>query len=218
VDGEHTYLTMYQLEDEHVLQTDAYLQHRHDPSPWTVRIMTHHPFIRSVYRQVFVADAGGRVGGEGQLRSGRQQIGSALLHVMMNVESGWDEEVSAWYESERIPYWLSQPGVVSARRFALTSDAAWEVPAHRVRGGQLDAAFYRSTVEGEYQYLTAFELEHEAVVGSSEIAQARTEVSDLMRKLVPHYRSYRSIYRQHFPAAGVFEDRSGPDSTNRYLV
>src|SRR5262249_12615746 len=106
VDGEHTYLTMYQLEDEHVLQTEAYLQHRHDPSPWTVRIMTHHPFIRSVYRQVFVADAGGRAGGEGQLRSGRQQIGSALLHVMMNVESGWDEEVSAWYESERIPYWL----------------------------------------------------------------------------------------------------------------
>jgi hypothetical protein len=59
VDGEHTYLTMYQLEDENVLQTDAYLQHRHDPSPWTVRMMTHHPFIRSIYRQLLVADAGG---------------------------------------------------------------------------------------------------------------------------------------------------------------
>jgi hypothetical protein len=38
------------------------------------------------------------------LHPARQQIGSALLHVMMNVESGWDDEVSDWYESERIPY------------------------------------------------------------------------------------------------------------------
>src|SRR5690349_12995000 len=52
LDGEHTYLTMYQLENEGVLQSDAYLAHRHDPSPWTSRIMTHHPFVRSVYREV----------------------------------------------------------------------------------------------------------------------------------------------------------------------
>jgi hypothetical protein len=58
--------------------------------------------------------------------------------------------------------------VVSARRFVLTIDTAWQDPAHCVRGGQLDAVFDRTTMEGDYHYLTTFELEHEAVLDRPE--------------------------------------------------
>jgi hypothetical protein len=206
VEGRFKWLTHYQLEDEGVLESPGYLAHRtHGGTVWTNRILNRYRLARTVYWQLFPTngylDADGRAhqdGGDGQ----RMPIGSALLHLAVNVEHDFDDDWNGWMNEQFLPQLLSLRGFVSARRFRKTP----------VPGGDLPGFDRDRQHEGEHNYLTVIELSDDAVLQSDAYLDMRANPSLEAQKLAPHYTFVRSVYRQIYPPKGACEDYDGIDA------
>jgi len=97
------FLTLYGLESESALQSDAYASHDQSiPEAFTSGLR----FWRSVYRSLEThvgASAGSR--------------GKAILHVTVDVEPAYDAEFLPWYSEVHVPAVLSAPGMIGAVRY-----------------------------------------------------------------------------------------------------
>jgi len=115
----------------------------------------------------------------------KQETGKALLVVFMDPKAEVEGKLNKWYNQSHVPERVAVPGILSARRFELVDG------------------------EGAYKYLAIYELENAEVLDSEVYLELRdTSIPmDFERPKVQRY-----VYRQVFPEAGAFEDKSGPQS------
>ena len=125
----------------------------------------------------------------------QQRIGPVVLHVTMEMEPDWEEEINRWYDEEHLPEIMAVPGFVSARRFL------------RVGG---------PPVAKPSKYLCIYEIANGNVVLDRAYLQFHTGWKGAAalgttwtKRVSKHYRSHRSLRRQVFPVRGVYTDRSG---------
>jgi hypothetical protein len=185
------YLTVYQLADATAVDSEAHQAVVAAMTPPPAGLMDDVTFTSTVYREHF--PVGGWMTPGGEVASGDESIGTAILHVMMDVDPAWDDELNAWYAEEHLPRLLEVPGMLAARRFV---DAHWA-------GGQFsgdgDAARDR-----HHQYLATYELVDADVVTTPEYARA-AEMTPRTAALAPHLSFFSQIYREVF-AAGTRAD------------
>jgi hypothetical protein len=141
--GGPKYLAMYELEDQNVLRTAAFLDAvRYSPSPWRARASGGHVgrnYLLNGYRQIFPARTSPvelTMEAPAYLQMGR-----------MDVPAHVEEEFNDWYNTVYIPNYLTVPGVIRARRFL--------------------------AVEGQPKYLTVYEFEHAEVSETDAWKKAR---------------------------------------------
>ena len=101
--------------------------------------------------------------------------------VFMEPVAGTEEEFNRWYNEHHLPERVSVPGIHSGRRYQLSEG------------------------EGGAKYLAIYELEDEEVLhGETYLAlQHITKPMNFERPKIQ-----RLIYRQVFPEAGAYEDKS----------
>lgn len=175
------FLTVYQLADEHAIETDAYRAHGERMTPAPPGVMESLAYTRTIYRERY--PQGGWMAPGGAVNANEEPIGQAILHVMMDVESGWDSELNAWYAEEHLPRLLEVPGMLAARRFV---DAHWPAPG-------------APAPDERHQYLAVYELENVDVVTTAEYARA-CEMSPRTAALAPHLTFLSQVYREVFCA------------------
>ncbi|MGH7984845.1 MAG: hypothetical protein ACREQX_00945 [Candidatus Binataceae bacterium] len=106
VEGQPKYLALYDLADENVLKSDAYLKITKSPSEWTGRITPHfRNTSRCVYREIFAH--GERPPSEANF----------MLTVRLNTPPEHAKEFNEWYEVDHVPALVAVPGVYCARRY-----------------------------------------------------------------------------------------------------
>ncbi len=141
-------------------------------------------YRRTIYRQR--SPEVGSLTPTGVDRSLDQPVGTAVLHVMMDIEPAWELEFNAWYDEEHLLRLLAVPGFVSVRRF---HDEQWPAAGVVAAGGR-------------HQYLALYEIEDAGVVETEPYARA-CEMTPWTEKLAPHLAFHSQIYRQVFPAVGA---------------
>jgi hypothetical protein len=179
-------LTLYQLVAPDAVDSPAHQEHGRTSQPVPPQILRSLTYLRSVYGQCFPES--GSLTPAGVDATLQQEIGTALLHVMMDVEPAWELEFNAWYDEEHLPSLVAVPGFLSARRF---SEVHW---TPRDAASVDDAA-------GRHQYLAVYELEDPSAVDSAEYARA-CEMTPWTEKLAPHLTFHSQVYRQVFPGHG----------------
>jgi hypothetical protein len=174
------FLTVYQLADQHAIDSDAHKAVVAAMTPAPPGVMDAVTFTSTIYRERF--PLGGWMNPGGAVESGDEPIGAAILHVMMDVEPEWDDELNSWYAEEHLPRLLEVPGMLAARRFV---DAQWP-----------------DAIDGHHQYMAAYELVDTDVVTTPEYARA-AEMSPRTAALAPHLSFFSQIYREVFAAGTV---------------
>lgn len=111
-EGEAAYLTLYELEDARVVDSEACRElirkERSCPADsFEVRTPMLAGYRRGVYRQVY-PDSGYKVPDT-----------EYLFLVAHDIPPNREEEFAAWYDTEHIPAMLRVPGFVTARRFKI---------------------------------------------------------------------------------------------------
>jgi hypothetical protein len=172
----YQYLTLYQLESEAALYTEAFQKHVSDPSPWTRDVAMDLPLRRSVYQQL--RPERGAMTRNGPVDNGGQALGRALLQVMIDAEPECEDEFHGWYDEEHLPALVAVPGILSARRFVRIDD-----------GGQ------------DRRFLAVYELENEGVVTTAAFMEAGAR-TPRREKLGDRVTSQVQLYRQVFPVEG----------------
>jgi len=117
-----------------------------------------------------------RVLGPAPEETSRQLRGPAVLHITVDVEAAYNEEFLDWYVGEHVPAVLSAPGMLGVRRFENASVDA---------DGKLS--------EGEFRYLTLYEMEDPGVVSRPTTIEASMSAACPVR-LEPHRRSTHQVY------------------------
>ena len=112
----------------------------------------------------------------------KQETGKAVMVVFMEPAAGTEREFNEWYNQYHVPERVSVPGILSARRYELCDG------------------------EGALKYLAIYELEDEAVLQGEAYLKNAAD-STPMNFTRPQVQ--RLVYRQVFPEAGAFEDKSG---------
>ena len=125
--------------------------------------------------------------------------GGAILHIAMNIDVNWEEEIAAWYAEEHIADLMSAPGFVSGRRFLLSP----------TRGSKPEELAQDRARQSQNKQLTLYQLEEEGALQSREYMASRYNQTPLTRKVLPNIPYVRSVYRQVFPESGAFEDKTG---------
>jgi hypothetical protein len=100
------YLVLYELADENVVTSEAYLKLLKSPTPWTQRAARYfRNNSRCVYRQI--------------LTQGNQpdKTADSVLCSRMNVTPEHESEFNEWYNVDHVPALVGVPGVICARRF-----------------------------------------------------------------------------------------------------
>jgi hypothetical protein len=138
-------------------------------------------YTTTVYTERF--PLGGWMTTTGEVASGDEPIGAAILHVMMDVDPAWDDELNAWYADEHLPRLLEVPGMLAGRRFV---DAHWPVDGS-------------GPADGRHQYMATYELVDADVVTTPEYARA-AEMTPRTAALAPHLSFFSQIYREVFAA------------------
>jgi hypothetical protein len=179
-----TFLTMYQLADENVVETDAHRARVERMTPAPPGVMESVTYTSTIYRERY--PAGGWLAPDGTVEAGEEPMGQAILHVMMDVEHAWDDELNAWYAEEHLPGLLEVPGMLAGRRFV---DASW-------------SAMGASVADGHHQYLAVYELADADVVTTPEYAKA-AEMSPRTAKIAPHLSFFSQVYREVFAATSA---------------
>lgn len=125
----------------------------------------------------------------------RQRIGPYLLHVTIEMEPEWEDDINTWYSEEHVPEIMNVPGMISARRFALLGDNSSRWPA---------------------KYLCIYEMANEHIVLGKEYLRYHTGWkgtpslrTEWTHRSSQHYRTHRSVRRQVFPEHGSYTDTSG---------
>ena len=178
------FLTVYQLEGPDAVDSEGHREHTRTFEPLPAHVAAVLTYRRTIYRQR--TPEAGSLTPTGVDPSLDQAVGTAVLHVMMDIEPAWELEFNAWYDEEHLDRLLAVPGFISVRRFV---DAQW--PA-----GGVEAA------DGRHQYLAMDEIEDAGVVDTEPYARA-CEMTPWTEKLAPHLAFHSQIYRQVFPAAGA---------------
>jgi hypothetical protein len=181
----YRFLTVYQLATPEAVDSPAHQEHGRTAEPIPEHVAAVLTYLRTVYGQCF--PEAGSLTPSGVEPHPEQRIGTAVLHVMMDVEPAWELEFNAWYNDEHLVSLLAVPGFLSARRFA---DVAWPAAGPEAAGGR-------------HQYLAMYELEDVSVVDSPAYAQA-CEMTPWTEKVAPHLAFHSQIYRQVFPPDGAF--------------
>lgn len=115
-----------------------------------------------------------------------QPIGGTVLVVTMEVDPADEAEFNRWYNEQHLPERMEIPGYVSARRFRL------------VEG------------DGALTYLCLWELEDGSALESRMYQEQQADPTGLYLRVNGTIRARtRGLYRQIFPEAGAFTDRSG---------
>ena len=119
-----------------------------------------------------------------------KQVGTTVLIVMMEVDEADDEVFNKWYNEEHLPERMSIPGYISARRFVLDPE---------------DGA-----ANGVLRYLCIWEMENDSPLQSQlyKDQNAKPTPTKEAANAVVKQRA-RGLYRQIFPATGVYSDRVG---------
>jgi hypothetical protein len=175
------YLTVYQLADEAVADTPEHSANTARMTPAPPGVMEAVSYVRTIYRERF--PLGGWMAPDGSVASADEPVGSAILHVMMDVEPEWDAELNAWYAEEHLPSLVGVPGMLAARRFV---DSRWDATA---AGREPD----------HHQYLAVYEMTDADVVQSEEYAKA-CEMTPRTAELAPHIGFYSQVYEEVFAA------------------
>lgn len=142
--GGPKYLAMYELEDQNVLRTSAFLDAvRYQPSPWRTTASggrVGRNFLLNVYRQIFPA------------RTNPIELTMEMPRYLqmgrMDIPAHMEEEFNDWYNTVYIPGYLTVPGCIRVRRFLV--------------------------IEGQPKYLTVYEFEHPNVPESAAWQTVRT--------------------------------------------
>ncbi len=105
-DGTPKYIAIYELADENVVNSEAFLRVRENPTPWTRRML---PLFRNTQRGVFrqIFSYGQRPAKEAEF----------VLTVRLNTPAEHEKEFTAWYNEDHIPALVGVPGVYCARRY-----------------------------------------------------------------------------------------------------
>jgi hypothetical protein len=180
--GVAPYLTAYQLADEHAVESDAHRAVVERMTPAPAGVMDAVTYTSTIYRERY--PEGGWMAPDGTVDAGDEPAGNAILHVMMDVEPAWDDELNAWYSEEHLPRLLEVPGMLAARRFV---DAHWPATG-------------RAAADGRHQYLAVYELADAGVVTTPEYAEAAA-MSPRTALIAPHLSFFSQIYREVFAAA-----------------
>ena len=115
-----------------------------------------------------------------------QPIGGTVLVVTMEVDPADEAEFNRWYNEQHLPERMAIPGYVSARRFKL------------VEG------------DGALTYLCIWELEDGSPLQSRMYQEQQADPTALYLRVNGTIKARtRGLYRQVFPEAGAFTDRSG---------
>ena len=115
-----------------------------------------------------------------------QPIGGTVLVVTMEVDPADEAEFNRWYNEQHLPERMAIPGYVSARRFRL------------VEG------------DGALTYLCIWELEDGSPLQSRMYQEQQADPTALYLRVNGTIKARtRGLYRQVFPEAGAFTDRSG---------
>jgi hypothetical protein len=118
-----------------------------------------------------------------------QQVGTTVLIVMMEVDEADDEVFNKWYNEEHLPERISIPGYISARRFMLDPE-----------DGQAN---------GVLRYLCIWELENDSPLQSQLYKDQNAKPTPTKEANAVIKQRARGLYKQVFPASGVFDDRAG---------
>lgn len=105
-EGSPKYVAIYQLADEHSLNSDAFRAVREQPTAWTKKIMPH---FRNTQRGVFR-----RIFSHGSPASNEAEF---VLTVRLNTPADHEKDFNDWYNEDHIPALVSVPGVYCARRY-----------------------------------------------------------------------------------------------------
>ena len=116
----------------------------------------------------------------------KQEIGKAVMVVFMEPAAGTEQEFNQWYDRYHVPERVSVPGILGARRYELSDG------------------------EGALKYLAIYELEDEAVLQGDAYLKNAAESTPMN---FPRPKVQRVVYRQVFPEAGAFEDKTGTPAT-----
>ena len=115
-----------------------------------------------------------------------QPIGGTVLVVTMEVDPADEAEFNRWYNEQHLPERMAIPGYVSARRFKL------------VEG------------DGALTYLCIWELEDGSPLQSRMYQEQQADPTALYLRVNGTIKARtRGLYRQVFPEAGAYTDRSG---------
>ena len=115
-----------------------------------------------------------------------QPIGGTVLVVTMEVDPADEAEFNRWYNEQHLPERMAIPGYVSARRFRL------------VEG------------DGALTYLCIWELEDGSPLQSRMYQEQQADPTALYLRVNGTIKARtRGLYRQVFPEAGAYTDRSG---------
>ena len=115
-----------------------------------------------------------------------QPIGGTVLVVTMEVDPADEAEFNRWYNEQHLPERMEIPGYVSARRFKL------------VEG------------DGALTYLCLWELEDGSPLQSRMYQEQQADPTALYLRVNGTIKARtRGLYRQVFPEAGAYTDRSG---------
>lgn len=169
-------ISLYALADASALETPDYAARE---IGWPGHFAGKVTARRSLYREL------GAVGSDGRSAAGarRQTIGSAVLHVTVDVEPAFRERFLDWYAEVHVPAVLSAPGMLGARRFA---NALLE------RGDALPA--------GQHPYLTLYEMEDASVLASPGLVAAAAK-GVCPPELAPHRVAVNFAYDEVFRAS-----------------
>jgi hypothetical protein len=106
VDGTPKYVAIYELADENVMKSDAFLKLRENPTPWTRKMV---PLFRNTQRGVFR-----RIFSYGERPPKDAEF---VLTVRLNAQPEHEKDFNAWYNEDHIPALAGVPGVYCARRY-----------------------------------------------------------------------------------------------------
>ena len=148
------YLAVYEVENPSVLTSDPYLkltksEAERPEDSFEARTRSHPDNSRGIFRQIFPE--------ENYSRPNNADYLLAVGHV--DLPQDVLDEYHAWYNTEHIPSYLQIPGVLNARRFAISS-----LPS---------GATSRSGPHGS-DYIALYDLENDAVFESQAFVERST--------------------------------------------
>ncbi len=107
VEGQPKYLALYELADENVLKSEAFLKVREMPTEWTKKMRPHFRNTAiGVYRQTFSCG------------TPPEKDANFFLSVRLNIPPEKESEFNEWYNVDHRPALVSVPGVFCASRYA----------------------------------------------------------------------------------------------------
>ena len=112
VKGGPKHLAVYELENVAVLESDAYMKVRKNPTEWTKRCspdVIGTTFIRNVYTLIHPRTLTSAVA--------ESDMAPALQLGRMDVPAEIDADFNTWYNTIYIPNYEKVPGVIRGRRF-----------------------------------------------------------------------------------------------------